>query len=268
MMWQHPETRLVFVGNMQDLDTFLNYNALRNTRHALYVALPPNNPGVAATGNDGVEIYQRCLYCNRSRAGVQQLRRRGEYSMMTGRQVLLPEHNEGFSGHRFKVVAMEYFPYISYERMQGANPTLRFRDSLNTRMITVLAQHLNFTYEVMEPEDCQWGLEGNGGNWTGIVGTLQHEEADFSMDLTLTSERATVVDFCRVYIDENMVILSSKPRPPPEYLSLIKPFEGNETPNATTVIVFAIMVMHVSWGEGEVHSYLKHLIHSIHQSKL
>ena len=83
----------------------------------------------------------------------------------------------------------------------------------------------------MEPDDCQWGLEGSGGNWTGIVGTLQHEKADFSMDLTLTSERATAVNFCRVYIDENMVILSSKPRPPPEYLSLIKPFEGNKIPN-------------------------------------
>ncbi|MPC60902.1 putative glutamate receptor [Portunus trituberculatus] len=92
----------------------------------------------------------------------------------------------------------------------------------------------------MEPEDCQWGLEASGGNWTGIVGTLQHEKADFSMDLTLTSERATAVNFCRVYIDENMVILSSKPRPPPEYLSLIKPFEG---------IVWLIVVVSVMvWG--------------------
>lgn len=81
-------------------------------------------------------------------------------------------------------------------------------------------------YEVKEPEDCQWGLEAEGGNWTGIVGTLQHEKADFSMDLTLTPQRAAVVDFCRVYIDENLVILSLKPQPPPEYLSLIRPFES------------------------------------------
>lgn len=78
----------------------------------------------------------------------------------------------------------------------------------------------------MEPEDGQWGLEGEGSNWTGIVGTLQHEKADFSMDLTLTPQRAAVVEFCRVYIDENMVIMSLKPQPPPEYLSLIRPFES------------------------------------------
>ena len=86
------------------------------------------------------------------------------------------------------------------------------------------------SYVAVEPEDCQWGLEGEGGNWTGIVGTLQYEKADFSMDITLTSQRAGVVNFCKVYIDEDFVILSSKPRPPPEYLSLIKPFEGKYPP--------------------------------------
>ncbi|XP_050689718.1 probable glutamate receptor [Eriocheir sinensis] len=131
---------------------------------------------------------------------------------------------EGFHGHRFRVVGMEYFPYISYTRQESG--ALRLTDSLNTRMITHLAELLNFTYEVKEPDDSQWGLEADGGNWTGIVGTLQHEKADFSMDLTLTHQRAAVVDFCRVYIDENLVILSLKPRPPPEYLSLIRPFES------------------------------------------
>ena len=84
-------------------------------------------------------------------------------------------------------------------------------------------------YDVREPEDEQWGLEISGGNWTGIVGTLQHEKADFSMDLTLTPQRAAVVEFSRVYIDEDTVILSTKPRPLPEYLSLINPFGGENT---------------------------------------
>lgn len=58
------------------------------------------------------------------------------------------------------------------------------------------------------------------------MGTLQEEKADFSMDLTLTPQRAAVVEFSRVYIGEDTVILSTKPRPLPEYLSLINPFEG------------------------------------------
>lgn len=65
------------------------------------------------------------------------------------------------------------------------------------------------------------------GTWTGIVGELQNQQADFTMDSTLTPQRAVVLDYARVYIDESVVILSSKPRPLPEYLSLIRPFEGN-----------------------------------------
>ena len=77
-----------------------------------------------------------------------------------------------------------------------------------------------------EPTDKKWGAAANEGNWTGVVGTLQHEMADFSMDLTLTPGRAEVVEFSRAYIDESLVILSSKPKPLPEYLSVIRPLEG------------------------------------------
>ena len=89
-----------------------------------------------------------------------------------------------------------------------------------------------------EPTDKKWGVSGAGGNWTGIVGTLQHELADFSMDLTLTSGRAEVVEFSRVYIDESIVILSSKPKPLPEYLSVIRPLEGKLTSRAHLVMTF------------------------------
>ncbi|MPC36940.1 Glutamate receptor ionotropic, delta-2 [Portunus trituberculatus] len=75
-------------------------------------------------------------------------------------------------------------------------------------------------FEVREPWDNQWGLPAGGGNWTGIVGELLYEKADFCMDLTLTPQRAEVVQYSRVFIDESVVVLSSKPRPLPEYLSL------------------------------------------------
>ncbi|XP_050705405.1 glutamate receptor U1-like [Eriocheir sinensis] len=85
---------------------------------------------------------------------------------------------------------------------------------------------LRNSYTIREPEDCLWGLEASGGNWTGIVGTLQYEKADFSMDLTLTPQRAAIVEYGRVYIGEEMAILSLKPRPLPEYLALFRPLEG------------------------------------------
>ena len=89
-----------------------------------------------------------------------------------------------------------------------------------------------------EQIDKKWGVQGAGGNWTGIVGTLQHELADFSMAITLTYGRAKVVEYSSVYIDESIVILSSKPKPFPEYLSVIRPLEGKLTLMTRLVMTF------------------------------
>ncbi|KAG7171101.1 glutamate [NMDA] receptor subunit 1-like [Homarus americanus] len=131
-------------------------------------------------------------------------------------------------GHQFRVSAKSYFPYFSFERASedSGNTEIFIQDSLNTRMIHTMAPLLNFTYDIREPLDRQWGVPGEGDNFTGIVGELQHQQADFSLDLTVTPQRAAVVQYCRVYIDESVIIMSSKPRPLPEYLSLIRPFTG------------------------------------------
>lgn len=84
-----------------------------------------------------------------------------------------------------------------------------------------------FSFSIREPLDGQWGVPKENGNWTGIVGTLQHEMADFSLGLTPTYDRAQVIEFSRVYITEPMIIVSAKPQPLPNYLSLIRPFPGN-----------------------------------------
>lgn len=82
---------------------------------------------------------------------------------------------------------------------------------------------------VKEPEDGLWGLHSGGGNWTGVVGTLQHEKADFSMTLTLTPQRSAVVEYTRAFMIQESAILSLKPRVLPEYLALLRPLEGNQS---------------------------------------
>ncbi|XP_063869660.1 glutamate receptor ionotropic, delta-2-like [Scylla paramamosain] len=154
---------------------------------------------------------------------------------------MFKDQHKDFLGHRMNIVLMPYFPYISYRVERNASATtVHLEDSLNTRMVNSLAPYMNFTYEGREPADRQWGVPGSGGNWTGIVGTLQHELADFSMDLTRTPGRSEVVEYSRIYIDESIVILSSKPKPLPEYLSLIRPLEGE----VWGAIVVCVMV----WG--------------------
>ncbi|XP_071535574.1 probable glutamate receptor [Panulirus ornatus] len=73
----------------------------------------------------------------------------------------------------------------------------------------------------------QWGVEREDGNWTGIVGVLQHQQADFCMVLTLTRSRIHVVQFSTIYMQSNIVIVSLKPRLMPQHLAIIKPFPGS-----------------------------------------
>ncbi|KAK7084339.1 hypothetical protein SK128_009899 [Halocaridina rubra] len=74
------------------------------------------------------------------------------------------------------------------------------------------------------PWDNQWGVSQTSGNWTGTVGTLQHNKADFSMLLSWMGSRMAVVDYSRVYVSEPLVIVTAKPRELPEIFSLVRPF--------------------------------------------
>ncbi|XP_071546586.1 glutamate receptor ionotropic, delta-2-like [Panulirus ornatus] len=238
-LWLRPDTRVMFVSNAPEAETVLLQHSLRNTLHALYLLLKnkrfhdlEHNTGLKRgnsknNGRVNVEVYRRCMYCSGGEAGVQLLHR---WDLRFGLPTDLPlfrEEPENFMGHKFQSVDKTYFPYFTFERSSDTLGTVVYpQDSLNTRMINAIASHFNFTYEVREPLDGKWGLPGKGKNWTGIIGTLQHQQADFTLDITLTPQRAEVVEFSRVYIDESIVILSSKPRPLPEYLSLIRPLAG------------------------------------------
>ncbi|XP_053655163.2 glutamate receptor ionotropic, kainate 2-like [Cherax quadricarinatus] len=131
------------------------------------------------------------------------------------------------NGHKVQVVVMPYFPFTDYERRgdPGITPVTP-RDSLDVRILNTLAAHFNFTYEMREPADRQWGLLGKEGNWTGIVGELQHHRADHSTLLIPNYVRSRIIQFCKLYSRDPMVIVSLKPQPHPRHLSIIRPFPG------------------------------------------
>ncbi|XP_053634054.2 glutamate receptor-like isoform X1 [Cherax quadricarinatus] len=131
-------------------------------------------------------------------------------------------------GHRFKVVGLELVPYTIYRRDPpgSKNPVIPLQ-SLDFSILHTIADKLNFTYEMRPPLVEQFGLPLEDGNWTGTVGMLQHQQADFSLVLSPTPGRTQVVDFTRVYASEPLCIISLKPRPLPQHLQLIRPFSGD-----------------------------------------
>lgn len=103
-------------------------------------------PSLLTPGRYGwVSLYRRCLYC---RDGEPGLTLWGSWHFLSSLRSGSPFHQreEDMEGHRFDIVAMNYFPYIEYSRDEdqlGTKVTLQ--DSLDTRMLTVIAEALNFT---------------------------------------------------------------------------------------------------------------------------
>lgn len=216
----YPEMRTVLVGPQHQMEAALQHPSLRNAIHAVYLAL-----------KDGVRkdvfAYRRCLYCDHGEMGVQVL---DQWQLNSGPSRFpspFSEEINDFMGHNFRIVARFYFPTIDYTRdTDEKGTTVTLRDSLNARMLVAIAAKLNFTYVIREPKDGEWGLLLEGGNWTGLVGTLQQEEADFSTTITPTAPRLLAMEQARIYTRDPFVITSMKPRRLPHFLALVTPFTG------------------------------------------
>lgn len=92
-------------------------------------------------------------------------------------------------------------------------------------MLRFFTVSLLLRYVVRPPKDEQWGTMVDGF-WTGMVGTLEAEEADVSMMLFWSYARKQVIDFTRIYTNEPFVMITRKPRPLPRHLALVRPFSG------------------------------------------
>ncbi|XP_050718993.1 uncharacterized protein LOC126999901 isoform X2 [Eriocheir sinensis] len=95
-------------------------------------------------------------------------------------------------------------------------------------------------YEVRQPPDGQWGVRNESGHFTGIVGSLEREEADLSMVLIPTPDRLKVMDHSRLYGEGTFVIISLKPQPPAPTWAFVESFRGT--------LWLELLAVAVTWG--------------------
>ncbi|XP_068212069.1 glutamate receptor ionotropic, delta-2-like [Palaemon carinicauda] len=174
--------------------------------------------------NEDLKIFVRCLYCKKGYEGFQFVYRWPLYQKLDHRILPLDEV-KNLNGHVINVVCLLRIPYINYDVIEGsADKRVQYRDSYEFRITETAAQIYNFTFDVREPWDGQWGLPDESGNFSGIVGTLQYEKADFSFLLTPLPVRLLGMDIGGVFIDDPFLILSHKPEPLPRSLAIVAPF--------------------------------------------
>ncbi|KAG7162414.1 Glutamate receptor ionotropic, delta-1-like 17 [Homarus americanus] len=248
-LWKHSETRVVVVGGTAGVKDVLLHHSLRNTVHALYLALHDLTLHTSAhlgklglrtvlpqedSLSERVLLYRRCLYCNNGQADVQLILQK------TLSQGLFQDQFQNFRGHRLRIVTVPYFPYMDYVRRRDVRGGIvEPRDSLDIRIITSFSHVLNFTIDLFAEPDRSFGDERDG-NFSGMIGQLQREETDFSTIVAPTTGRLKVVEYLRAYPSDVMAVTSLKPSLLPAHLSLIRPFSGD--------LWFALLWSVVAWG--------------------
>ncbi|XP_066982154.1 probable glutamate receptor [Macrobrachium rosenbergii] len=106
-------------------------------------------------------------------------------------------------------------------------------------LLRILAEKLNFRYELLQPPDRVWGVAGPNGSWTGMLGMLQREEVEMAVGpFAVSRARETVCDFAAPVYAENMAVLMVRPRLQNDLSGFLKPF----TP-VVWMMVFISMVL-------------------------
>ncbi|XP_021356287.1 glutamate receptor ionotropic, kainate 3-like [Mizuhopecten yessoensis] len=132
---------------------------------------------------------------------------------------VFPNMGFGFNGRKFTVATLEWAPFVV------ALPNNTYT-GLCFDLLEHMASSLNFTYEVVEPSDRQWGILNANGTWTGLVGQLEKWEVDLvAAPLSAQAKREEVMDFTYSYYIDYTTIIMKKPDPyEKKWRTLIDPF--------------------------------------------
>ncbi|CAL4124774.1 unnamed protein product, partial [Meganyctiphanes norvegica] len=116
---------------------------------------------------------------------------------------LFPDQYQDMLGHMFQVVMLYWDPLTMYDEHPDPESTIVYpKDSVDVRILDAMAKTLNFTFFSRRPYDNEWGRMKADGNFSGIIGELEHHNADFSLVTGPTPIRVSVTDWSCWYTFE------------------------------------------------------------------
>lgn len=112
-----------------------------------------------------------------------------------------------------KNIKVAIFPVPSFIYPRSFVRRNRYMEILEENLLYLLMQFLNFKSKFALPTVIEHGRLLPDGNWTGVIGIIQREEADMAFGtLLVTEERALAVDFSYPYSFDPLTFVAYKER--------------------------------------------------------
>ncbi|XP_069995904.1 probable glutamate receptor [Penaeus vannamei] len=121
-----------------------------------------------------------------------------------------------------RIAAGEWVPWTKIVVLDNGTVTIQ---GPMDNLLRILADKMNFDYELVQPEDRVWGVAKADGNWTGMLGMLQREEVEMAVGpFAVSRARETVCDFSEPVYSENMAVLMVRPSLQSDLAGFLMPF--------------------------------------------
>ena len=153
---------------------------------------------------------------------------------------LFPNTINGFNNITLILTLVPWAPYTIKE------PSGTY-SGYYVHLMEMMAEKLNFTLRIIEPNDGHYGTLNNG-QWTGMIGQLTKKQADIATGLTISHERSLYVTAMRVAVRHmHEVIIYHKPEPIAVSVEiLVRPFSTEVWLIFISVLVGTMITFHFS----------------------
>ena len=198
---------------------------VENIAEATYIFESPlkdlKNVIVLSKGVGGrVAVYVSGIFEGKTMIKIAETSRMGPTNLPSLRDMLRHRFAD-MKGYKYKVGALAYAPFLMKNKEEKFS-------GYEIMQVDALATLLNFTYNIIEPPDGEWGRITSDGLWTGLIGHALYGHTNWSMSMiSVTQEREAIIDFCVPFYFDFLGFVAPLPKELPKYKAIFRPFSGH-----------------------------------------
>ena len=152
---------------------------------------------------------------------------------------------KSFNGHTFTAVYVPYFPYVLENILANGSTYL---SGFEVQLLYAVAEKLDFNINFRHQLNDTWGIiDDASGEWTGMIGDVYQDEADFAFSVITVNEfRKYVVDFSATVDTDCLRFVVPQAPIKPKWMILTLPFTWKVWIGTVVTILIVTVVLYTT----------------------